>query len=66
MKHTSPFIVFAAILLTCFSSCNKCYTCDFGKGDVREYCSKDFPDKNEGLKLTIDAYEEQGYKCNQK
>ncbi len=66
MKHTSLFIIFAAIILTCFSSCSKCYTCDFGKNDVREYCSKDFPDKTEGLKLTIDAYEEQGYKCTQK
>ncbi|MFN8323517.1 MAG: hypothetical protein U0T74_12725 [Chitinophagales bacterium] len=49
-----------------FSSCKKCYTCDFGSNDVREFCSKDFPDGTDGLKMTVEAYEEQGYKCTAK
>ncbi len=66
MKHTFLSIVFAGLILTGFSSCKKCYTCDFGNNDVREFCSKDFPDGNDGLKLTIDAYEAQGYTCTAK
>ena len=57
--------LFVSISLS-FSSCKKCYTCDFGNGDVREYCSKDFPEGTPDLKMTIDAYEKQGYKCTQK
>ncbi|MCW5908829.1 MAG: hypothetical protein KIS94_13280 [Chitinophagales bacterium] len=59
--------VFLAIFaVTTFSSCKKCYECDFKNGVVRELCSKDFPDGTSGLKLTIDAYETQGYKCVEK
>jgi hypothetical protein len=61
------FIIAAGLLLSLnFSSCKKCYSCDFGNNDVREFCSKDFPDKTEGLQMTIDAYEKQGYKCTEK
>lgn len=66
MKHTFLLLFFAALIATSFSSCKKCYTCDFGNNDVREYCSKDFPDKTDGFKMTIDAYEAQGYKCTAK
>ncbi len=66
MKRFSLFIMLAAALGTGLSSCSKCYTCDFGNNDVREYCSKDFPDKTEGLNMTIKAYEERGYKCSAK
>jgi hypothetical protein len=63
MKRFSLFLFVATLLSFSASSCSKCYTCDFGNDDVREFCSKDFPDKSEGLKMTIDAYEEQGYEC---
>ena len=60
-------LIFVAVLFSVgFSSCKKCYSCDFGNNDVRELCSKDFPDGTDGLKLTIDAYEAQGYKCTAK
>ena len=64
-KSTIIFFFFAALTLT-LSSCKKCYTCDFGNKDVRELCSKDFPDGTDGLQLTVDAYEKQGYKCTAK
>ena len=64
-KSTIVFLLFTSFSLV-LSSCKKCYTCDFGNDDVREFCSKDFPDKNDGLKLTIDAYEAQGYECTAK
>lgn len=58
-------IIFAGLLLTAsLPSCKKCYKCDFN-GDVREYCSKDFPDGTSGLKLTVEGYEKQGYKCEE-
>ncbi len=61
------FILSAAVfagLITGFSSCTKCYTCDFGPTRGKEkLCTKDFPDKNAGLKLSIDAYRERGYEC---
>lgn len=66
MKRISLFLFVAILLSLSVSSCSKCYTCDFGNDDVREFCSKDFPDKNDGLKLTIDAYEAQGYDCTAK
>lgn len=66
MKRFLMFLFCAVTLSAGFSSCSKCYTCDFGNNDVREFCSKDFPDKTEGLKLTIDAYEAQGYTCTAK
>lgn len=66
MKRTLLFLVVATLLSFSVSSCSKCYTCDFGNDDIREFCSKDFPDKNDGLKLTIDAYEAQGYECTAK
>ncbi len=61
-------IFYAVILLVCVAStsgCKKCYECDFN-GDKREICSKDLPDGMDGLKMTIDAYESQGYKCEAK
>jgi len=66
MKRFCLFLLTALFLGIGFSSCQKCYSCDFGSGDVRELCSKDFPDGYDGLKLTIDGYEEQGYKCTAK
>jgi hypothetical protein len=66
MKSLLLAFTFSAFAFTSLSSCKKCYVCDFGKGDVRELCSKDFPDGTSGLKLTIDAYEQQGYKCTKK
>ncbi|HWB63876.1 MAG TPA: hypothetical protein VG603_10225 [Chitinophagales bacterium] len=56
---------FALILLASgVSSCKKCYTCTFSAGRTEELCTKDFPNGNKDLKLTIDAYEAQGYVCN--
>lgn len=63
MKRMFLFFAAAILLSSGITSCKKCYTCDFGNNDVREFCSKDFPDGTDGLKLTIDAYEKQGYKC---
>lgn len=58
-------IVFAGLLLAgTLPSCKKCYKCDYN-GDVRELCSKDFPDGTAGLMLTIKANEERGYTCEQ-
>ena len=65
---TKPIIfslLFTVVLFT-LPSCKKCYSCDFGNKDVRELCSKDFPDGTDGLQLTVDAYEKQGYKCTAK
>jgi hypothetical protein len=61
-------LAFATLIFISFSisSCSKCYTCDFGDNDIRDFCPKDFPDKADGLKMTIDAYEKQGYKCSAK
>ena len=57
-------IFFAGLLLAAtLPSCKKCYKCNFN-GDVREYCSKDFPDGTAGLNITIDGYEKQGYVCD--
>lgn len=66
MKKLIAILIIGAAVTVQFTSCTKCYTCDFGNGDVREFCPKDFPDKGDGLKMTIDAYEKQGYKCNSK
>jgi hypothetical protein len=66
MKHLILGSLITIILASGVSSCKKCYSCDFGGGDVREYCSKDFPDKTAGLKMTIDAYQARGYKCTAK
>lgn len=63
MKKLTGILVMAVFVLTAMSSCKQCYTCDFGGNDVREYCSKDFPDGTSGLKLTISGYEDRGYKC---
>lgn len=63
MKKTLTAIFVLAIVSINISSCNKCYTCDFGKDGKREYCSKDFPDGSSGLKLTVDGYDKQGIKC---
>lgn len=57
---------FFIIILSTLGSCKKCYVCDFGNKGVRELCSKDFDDGTSGLKLTVDAYEAQGYKCTEK
>lgn len=66
MKRFVFIFSFTVIALCSFNSCKKCYECDFGKGGVRELCSKDFPDGTSGLELTVEAYEKQGYKCVQK
>ena len=66
MKKTLVVCMLLSLMVFGFSSCKKCYTCDFGNGDIRELCSKDMPDGNAGLRLTIDAYEAQGYKCTRK
>lgn len=66
MKKLLVILTLTSAAIISISSCSKCYTCDFGNGDVRDYCAKDFPDKKDGLKLTIDAYEAQGYKCSSK
>ncbi len=66
MKKIGFLILAAAAISIQLSSCSKCYECDFGNSDVREYCPKDFPDKADGLKMTIDAYQQQGYKCTAK
>jgi hypothetical protein len=63
MKKFIASVVILGFIAVQFSSCSKCYSCDFGSNDVREFCPKDFPDGADGLKLTIDAYEVQGYKC---
>lgn len=63
----NKLVLTCVTLITLFAcSCSKCYTCDFGNNDIRDFCPKDFPDKAEGLKMTIDAYEKQGYNCNEK
>ena len=66
MKRFVLLMSVAFILSIGFSPCKKCYSCDFGNNDVREFCSKDFPDGTEGLQMTVDAYEEQGYTCTVK
>lgn len=65
MKNVILCCVTLLLAAASFSSCKKCYSCDFGNNDVREFCSKDFPDGTDGLKMTINAYEEQGYECTQ-
>jgi hypothetical protein len=66
MKNTLVAGILLIMMAFGFSSCQKCYTCDFGNGNIREICSKDLPDGNAGLKLTIDGYEQRGYKCTRK
>ena len=66
MKRLLFIFSLSVFLLSSFSSCKKCYVCDFGNGDVRELCSKDFPDGTSGLEITVDAYEKQGYQCTEK
>lgn len=61
-------VFYSAALLVCIacsSGCQKCYECNFN-GDTREICSKDLPDGMDGLKMTVDAYEDQGYTCEAK
>ena len=56
------FIALGLIILTS-SSCTKCYTCTFQTGP-QKLCPKDFPDGYAGEKLSVKAYEAQGYVCN--
>jgi len=63
MKKFIASVAILGFIAFHISSCAKCHSCDFGKGDVREFCPKDFPDGASGLKMTIKAYEEQGYVC---
>jgi hypothetical protein len=58
-------LLFTAVI-SGLSSCQKCYICDFGNGNVQERCSKDYPGGPEALKWTIYEFEKQGYKCTQK
>ena len=66
MKTFMVTALLFTVMAFCFSSCQKCYTCTFNKGNVQERCSKDYPGGSEALKLTIDEFEKQGYKCTQK
>jgi hypothetical protein len=66
MNRFLLFFLLSIVILSSLNPCSKCYDCNFGKGHVRELCSKDFPDGTSGLKLTVEAYEKQGYKCFQK
>lgn len=66
MKKLLTITATFALLTGALSSCNKCYECDYGNGDVRELCPKDFPDKAEGLRMTVKALEDQGYTCEAK
>ncbi|MES2622477.1 MAG: hypothetical protein V4615_16620 [Bacteroidota bacterium] len=55
------------VVLTCgFSSCSKCYVCDFGNGDVQERCSDRKQGGVDALELTIEDFEKQGYICTKK
>lgn len=65
MKKTVAYLAFITIVAIQFTSCKKCYVCNFS-GAEKELCTDDFPDKNAGLKLSIDGYEKQGYVCNEK
>lgn len=65
MKRVITIIVAGLFITAALPSCKKCYTCDMN-GDIREYCSKDFPDGTSGLKMTIEGYEKQGYTCEEK
>lgn len=66
MKRLLVVSFLFTVLAFGFSSCNKCYTCDFGNGDVQERCSDKKQGGVEALKLTIDEFEKQGYKCTEK
>jgi hypothetical protein len=66
MKRILTLTILCSLFAAGLQSCSKCYECDYGNGVVKELCPKDFPDKSEGLKLTIDALEKQGYTCNTK
>lgn len=66
MKKVFLSLILITGFVISFSSCKKCYVCDFGTDGTRELCSKDFTDGNEALMLTVNAYEEQGYKCTKK
>lgn len=62
MKRAKYAGVIVAMLFM-LAGCNKCYRCDFGIDGMRDFCSKDFPDRTAGLKMTIKDYEKQGIKC---
>jgi hypothetical protein len=66
MKNTLVVCTLVTLIAFGFSSCKKCYSCEFNHNEVRELCSKDLPDGNAGLMLTIEGYEAQGYKCTRK
>lgn len=66
MKNIFVMCMLFTVMVFSFSSCSKCYTCDFGNGAIEERCSKDYPGGPEALKLTIDEFEKQGYKCTKK
>lgn len=63
MKRFAVLVALLIALVFNFSSCKKCYTCDFGNRAPQKYCPKDFPDGYDGLKLTVDAWKKQGYTC---
>jgi hypothetical protein len=44
------------------SSCTKCYTCNFN-GRVENLCPKDYPEGEKDLKLSVSAFEAEGYVC---
>ena len=56
MKRSVLLLIIFCATSFGFSSCKKCYTCNFGGGDISTYCTKDFPDGNKGLNLTIKGY----------
>ena len=68
MKKFAVILAVICVAVLGFSSCKKCYTCNFGaNGGEQKFCSSDFPDKGvkgeHDLQLTINAYESNGYVC---
>jgi hypothetical protein len=59
----------SAMLMSSFSSCSKCYECNFGSAtapDTKEMCRKDFPGNKDMFEPTIQGYEDAGYICTAK
>jgi hypothetical protein len=62
MKNLSIAFIVIFLMIMALSSCTKCYTCNFS-GDVQKLCPKNFPDGEKDLKLSVNAYEAEGYVC---
>lgn len=63
MKRFVLIITVLGFLIFSSSSCTKCYTCTFQYGEVEKLCPKDFPNGYAGEKLSVNAYQAQGYVC---